>query len=236
MTILSIIQAVADEVGVTRPSAVISSNDGTVRQLLALANREGKSLARLGNWTTLTKEHTFDTVNGTAAYALPSDFDYIVNQTAWDRDNYWMLRGPLSVPLWQAIKSGLYDSTALRKGFRIKGSSSTRFYIDPTPTVVDTIVFEYQSKSWCQSSGGTGQTAWAADTDTGILDEDLMAMGIKWRFLKAKNFDYAEEFREHQNQCLKALGRDGGRPVLDLGERGGRMFDPNIQDADYPTS
>lgn len=236
MSLLSIVQNVCDEVGISRPSVVVGSTNQQIRQLLALSRRGGKLLAGLGHWTVLTKEHTFATVNGTDAYALPDDFDYIVNQTAWDRANYRRMREAISPPLWQAIKSGLVQTNARWKGFRIKGSSATRFYIDPTPTSADTLVFEYQSLNWCRNAAGdTDRAAWAADDDTGILPEALLELDLIWRWRHAKGLDYAEDFRTFQMEADKALARDGGRPVLDLGDRPSRFFDPNIQDADFPS-
>ena len=71
-------QNVADFTGFERPTTVIDNTDPIARQLLALAQREGKQLMRVSDWAILKKEHTFSTSNGTAAYALPSDFDRLV--------------------------------------------------------------------------------------------------------------------------------------------------------------
>jgi hypothetical protein len=45
-SLLTIIQDVADRIGLVRPSSVIGSSDHQVRQLLALANQEGREQAR----------------------------------------------------------------------------------------------------------------------------------------------------------------------------------------------
>jgi hypothetical protein len=57
--------------------------------------------------------------------------------------------------------------------------------IAPTATAGDTYAFEYVSLNWCQSAAAAEQAAWAADTDTGILSEELMTDGIVWRYLYA---------------------------------------------------
>lgn len=65
MTLLELIQAVADELALNRPALVIGSTDPQTRQLLALLNRLGSDLARQYDWQELNKEHIFTTVSYT---------------------------------------------------------------------------------------------------------------------------------------------------------------------------
>ena len=245
MTLLTVVTNICDEIGFDAPTSVIGSSNETAIQMLALANRGGKQLAKrgkgLGGWAVLQTEHTFTTTNGTAEYALPSGFDFLLDDTLWDRTNQWRLWGPISPVEWQRVKSGvLASSTGPRRRVRIRPASSTNvkaFYVHPTPTVTgDTLVFEYVSLNWCQSSGGTAQSAWAADTDTGILDEILMEMDLKWRFAKAKGLEYAEDKREFELELAQALARDGGARMLDMAETGDLLLTANITDANFPSS
>ena len=180
-SLLQIIQTTCDEVGLPRPSVVVATTDDQVRQLLALANLEGEELAaragHVGGWPRLRMEHTITLATSTDNYAFPSDLQYFINSTGWDRTNDWQLLGPLSPQEWQVIKSGI-TVTGPRRRFRIMAN---RIYVDPTPTASEdgnTLVFEYYSNSWCQSSGGTGQSAWAADTDTLRLPERPFIHGL----------------------------------------------------------
>ena len=217
MTLLTIVQTVADEVGVPRPSSVIGSNDLTVRQLLALANREGKLLARRGNWTALVNEHTFTTVaqEEQTDTPIPADFDRAIGDTVWNRTDQDPGMGPLSPQEWQQEKassaSGPYSQFRIRNG---------KFLLFPAPDAGKTYAYEYVSRNWCRSSGGTGQSAWAADDDVGILDESLMEMGLKWRFRAAKGLDYSEEFRDYEAEVIRALSRDTWSPSIDMAAEG----------------
>jgi hypothetical protein len=60
------------------------------------------------------------------------------------------------------------------------------------------------------SRTSAAQSAWAADTDTGILSEEVMTLGVIWRFLKAKGFDYSEPFRTYEMAKARAENKDGG--------------------------
>lgn len=218
MTLLSTINQVQDSIGLPRSSTVISSTDQTVRTLLAFANEEGNALARRGSWNKLVKEATFVTVNGTASYALSTiapDFRHLLNDTSWNRDSRRSMGGPLSSQDWQAQQAWVAASPFQQ--FRIRGGD---ILITPTPTTAENIYFEYVSNSWCKSSGGTDQTAWAADTDVGILDEYLMGLGIKFRWLKSKGFPaYVEAEQMYNLEVQKALGRDGGARTVNLNSR-----------------
>lgn len=60
MDLLEIIQTVCDELGLPQPSVITTSQDVGVRQLYALANREGRELQQTNDWTCLTALHVVD--------------------------------------------------------------------------------------------------------------------------------------------------------------------------------
>lgn len=217
MTLLAIIQSAADLIGVTRPTTVVSSSDRNVRTLLALANVEGEELLERYAWPETNKQATFTTVaaelQGTLV-SIAADFGYIVNGTMWNRTLNQPVDGPLTPQERQQMASG--SVTGPFHDFYIRGAS---LYLFPTPTAGQSVYFEYQSNLWCQSSGGTGQTAWAADTDTGILDESLMKLGVVWRFKKKNGLDYAEDFRTYEQKLANATSRAGGKRTLDMSGR-----------------
>ena len=236
MTLLSICQNVADFTGFERPVTVVDNTDPIARQLLALAQREGKQLMRMSDWAILKKEHTFSTSSGTAAYALPSDFDRLVLETSYNRSDNDILTGPISSAEYQLVNHGM-ATTGTTEKFRLKAASNAlKFELDPTPSSTQTIGFEYVSNQFCQSSGGSGQAAWAADTDTGILDETTMEMGITWRFKQAHGLDFAEDFRQYQLEVRQAIARNGSAPILQLDDARKLIVGPYQTDGNYGIS
>ena len=236
MTLLSICQNVADFTGFERPVTVVDNTDPIARQLLALAQREGKQLMRMSDWAILKKEHTFSTSNGTAAYALPSDFDRLVLETSYNRSDNDILTGPISSAEYQLVNHGM-ATTGTTEKFRLKAASNAlKFELDPTPSSTQTIGFEYVSTQFCQSSGGSGQAAWAADTDTGILDETTMEMGITWRFKSSHGLDFAEDFRQYQLEVRQAIARNGSAPILQLDDARKLIVGPYQTDGNYGIS
>lgn len=219
MSLLSICQNVADEIGVDKPSTIVGNSDDTAKRLLAAAKREGRELARK-NWTVLQKEYTFSTASSDADYALPSDYDRMIADTVWDRTNYWKVRGALSPADWQVRKSAIIAQSDVRRAYRIKAVSGARqFVLDPTPSSVDSLVFEYISNEWCEDSGGTGQTQWAADDDVARIDESLIELGVRWRFLQRLGLSYFDEKDEYQRAVDHAYAADWAPSTLDMSEK-----------------
>lgn len=157
---------------------------------------------------------------GQVAYNLPSDLNYFITQTFWDRNFRWQLLGPLDAQEWQVLKSGI-SPTGPRRRFRIMGN---QFNIDPVPGFSTSDngaieAFEYYTKAWCQSTGGTAgtpQTVWTADTDNYLLDDDTMTLGIIWRYLRAKRLSYDEEKRTYDLLVERVMARDGASRNLPL--------------------
>jgi hypothetical protein len=68
-------------------------------------------------------------------------------------------------------------------------------------------VFEYQSTYFCQSSAGADQSAWAADTDVGVLDENLMELGVIWRFKKKNGWTIPRISALTSRNCKRDIPR-----------------------------
>lgn len=210
MTLLTIARNAATRLGLTQPSSVINSTDPNAVVLLAMAQEEGKTLARRNEWQVLQTEHTFQTADGTVSYSLPDDFDRILKDTVFNRTRRRRMVGDLTPDQWQQTQASLV--TMVNPAFRIRGGS---FLISPTPSAVETVAYEYMSTKWCQSSSGTAQAEWAADTDVGKLSEDLMTLGVIWRYRASKGLEYGEAMNTYEMEVAKAILNDGARVRID---------------------
>lgn len=210
MSLLTIVRNAADGLGLARPTTVINSQDPNAITLLAMAQEEGKTLARRHEWQALTTEHMFSTANGTSSYSLPPDFDRILKETVFNRTRRRRMMGDLTPQQWQETQASLV--TMVNPAFRIRGGA---FLISPTPSATETVAYEYMTTEWCQSSGGTGRTEWLADTDTGKLSEDITTLGVIWRYRKAKGLEYGEDMNTYEMEVAKAILNDGARVRID---------------------
>ena len=216
MSLLSIVQEVSGRLSLPQPSAVAGSSDKQVIQLLALANEEGTSLARRHPWQALVEEKTFTTVAAPAqAAALPADFDRFVPNSVFNRSTRRAVAGPLTPRQWQWIQAQPVYATACL-AFRER---TGQVLIAPTPPAGETIAYEYVARTWARSAGGAAQASFLADADTAVLDEALIGLGLRWRFLRAKGLDYAEEMASYEREIEQAMARDGGATALSIASR-----------------
>jgi hypothetical protein len=238
-SLLVIVQTACDELGIPRPSAVAGSTNADALQLLALANRTGKDLlgreGAAGGWPQLRKEYTFSLVDGTESYAFPTDLYRFINTTVWDRNQKWPMHGPISPQVWQVLKSGTIGSVGPRTRFRLMGGL---IYLDPVPSTTNTVVFEYFKNTWCtDSTGVTERTTFAADGDLPILSDELFILGIKWRYLKAKDLNYDEDYNIYEDYIARELGASTMAPVLSMDESLSASWrlidDTNIPDSGF---
>lgn len=220
MSLLTICQSVVQETGFPNLLQIAGNSDETARRLLGFCNRSGRSLQKQVDWTQLRVEYIFSTVNGTAAYALPSDYDRFIPTTMWDRTNFWALEGPLTPQEWQYVKSGLVQNGP-RSRFRLLPALNVdQFNVDPVPGDIRTLVFEYISKNWCLSAGGAQQSSFLADTDVAIgIFDHLITLDAIWRFKESIGMPYAEQRDEFDNELDLAKGRDGGNRIITMNRR-----------------
>jgi hypothetical protein len=166
-------------------------------------------------------------------YAMPTDFGYFINGTWWDRDQRWQMLGPLTAQEWQQLKSGL-STIGPRRMFRIYGN---KLAIHPVPDEdAQTLVFEYYSSFWCQSSTGTAKIEWSADTDYYNLDDDAFILGMKWRIKAAKGLDYVQEKMDYDMHTERLMSDNGGNRILPMNAQNNGAFllgYNNIPDTGY---
>lgn len=213
MTLLTIVNAAQSRLNLPISSTVVGNTSQTQKQLLAIANAEGIDTADAFAWQNLITEATFTTTatetQTNATFA--SDFGWIVQDTFWDRTATLPVRGPLSPSEWQAIKA--QSSPVAEPRFRIRGNT---ILFNPAPAAGHTCAYEYVSKNWCRSSGGTDQSLWAADTDVPKLPENVMVLGIIWRWKEAKELDYAEAYNTWFEARARAAARDGAKKKMSI--------------------
>lgn len=212
MSLLTIAQDAAREIGITPPDTIIGSSEANAITLRGIAQRVGRSLARRATWQKITKQTTFATVASTVTYDLASDFDWYLPETMFNRTRNRRVHGPISESMWQQIQASL--TTLVNPGFRFRGG---QILISPTPSSAETVAYEYISTQWCEASGGTDQSTWTADTDLPLFGEELHILGIVWRFKQSKGMDYSEAFRNYEAELNMAMIRDGARPRIDTG-------------------
>ena len=215
MGMLQLIQRFCERQNLNSPATVYGTTDPQITQIKALLEEEGNDLSKRGDWNELTFEATHTTLatesQGAISTIAANGFRNIKNDTIWDRT----LKLPVQVlndVEWQTQKG--FATTSPRYCARIRGGL---LLANPTPTAGNTWAFEYISKNWILGVDGTTyKQFFTLDTDTLLLPEELLTLGLRWRWKKEKGFDYAEDFRTYESQVIQALGSNGMKKSLSM--------------------
>lgn len=212
MTLLQLCQdAIEGLDGIDVPTTIFNNSDPTAITLKRMAMQVGRELARM-NWQALLTATSFVTASGTSQYSKPADFARFANRTFYNVSEELELNGPLSSATWAEITRGT-TLTTVQYSFRVAGN-----YIEltPMPTSVQTIGYDYYSRYYCTSSGGTAQENWAADSDLSRFPDDMVALGIRYRFQKAKGLPYADDKADYLQAIDNCLWDDTPKGLADV--------------------
>lgn len=166
-------------------------------------------------------------------FAMPSDFDRLIDRTDWDKSQHWEMLGPETGQQWQWLKSG-YISTGPRVRYRVLGNL---FQIWPALGANHQLGFEYLSNLWVTATGGSAptKTSFTVDTDTCIFPDRLMVLGTKLKYFEIKGFDTLALYRDYTMQLDLAKSFDAGSPTLSFAPQPANILIgfENIPDANY---
>lgn len=235
MSLLTLIQDVSKMIGLSSPTAVVTSADQRVLELLVMANVVGEDLSTRYEWQELVRTAQWSS-SGTIAQGtidsatIAADFGRFIDGTFWDRSLRQQVLGPATAQQWQSDLSNAIVSPPYK--FIVQNNI---LYIGPTPIGAgNTLVFNYVTKNWCQSSTGTGQSAFAADSDTTLIPERLFKLDLIWRWKSSKGLAYAEDLENAEREIDKHIGQNGGRRVLFIGGAPIEYLAGNVAAGDWP--
>lgn len=228
MTALSVIQNHCQMNALNTPSSLIGSTDTTIGQLFAVLKEILDEMVEASDHNVITLETTFVTIasedQGALATLAPSGFQWILNETLYDRTLKRPLYGPISAEEWQSIKA-LPNPGPFYK-YRIRGD---RFLLNPVPaSPFSTIAFEYAS-SWCvKSASGTLQSSIFADTDVFVFPERIIKKGLSYRWKQIKGLPYQADETQFYNQLNNYIARDGTGRRIDVANPSPQDIKPGI--------
>lgn len=196
--------------GFDAPGVYASATDTDGKQMFELANEQGFELAQESVvWEALKTTETITLVAGDQDYTLPTDYRYMAPGTEWDQNNERRVIGPLSPRLWARSEYG-GDVFGLNWRYEIRGGQVVFSQTVESGDAGTVISYDYVSSYWAKDSGGTAQARFVSDTDTQVFDDDIFIEGLKWRFKKAKGFDWEPDFALYTRHLDAYKARDGG--------------------------
>src|SRR3990167_802294 len=181
--------------------------------------------------TATTQTFTFSKV----LFALPSDFDRMVDYTHWDKSKHWNLLGPQTSQQREWLRSGYIASGPRIRYWQMGGY----FQIWPPLGAEEILSYEYVSKFWILATAAATpaptKELFTVDTDTCIFPDPLMRAIIKLKYFEVKGFDTTALYRDYMMQLDSAKAHDGMAPNLSMAPRPGSVLIGfnNIPDSGY---
>lgn len=219
VTLLGVVRAICEEMGLPVPSTASGSTQKQVVQLVAYANQAGDALRDEADWPALRKTATITTISGTSGYTvnLVAGADTftcsrIISETGWDSTNSWYFAGAVNDQEWAALQYGL-GTTPLRKMWRTTSDSTIEVF--PTPdSSGEFLTVSFICNQWAQSNAGAALTTLSSDNDVHLFNDRLFILGAKWRFLQMKGLPFGAEFAEYKQ--ILGVRKSAARPARSL--------------------
>lgn len=224
----AIIRAAAIECSLTNvPADPFTSPDEAMVQMCNLITQCGQELITAHQWEQLVRNATISTGASPPSdgqYDLPSDFNYMINQTGWTPANVGMglpLGGPLSEQVWAAIVASNLASSTIYVSFKI-AAGVLQFLPAPAPANID-ITYSYLSRGWVAVAGDTSdlEDSVQQSSDVIMFDRLLMIKMLAARYKQQKGLPADSSLEQFTMQFAAITGIDTPAPLLYMGGQWG---------------
>ena len=184
MSLITLAQALAKNVGVAVPATIVANSDRTAVEIMQFANEAGEEVARRVDWGVLQKAATLTGDGTNKTHTLPTDFSRMLRGAC-------MTSGASIVrPLSQGEFSTLTPAMGSPRYFLLTTSTAKLW---PYLANAATATVFYLSTNW--ASGGA---AFMNDADTALIDEDLLLKALIVRWRRQKGMAYQDEEAEYE--------------------------------------
>lgn len=211
MAILTALQSAAIRLVGQKPGAFFTSSGQIERELSDLVNEVAQDVAQYQDWQALIRVVEITGDGTTTEFALPDDYGrMLVNTEVADLSSWFWGFGH-----YLDINAFLYDEA---RGFNLTPGGwiiyGDRLRFSPAPSAGQAATFPYITKNWARAESLAPISQFTADTDTFLLPERLLTLGLVWRWRENKKLDASGD----QEAFIKALdeyaSKDGGSKII----------------------
>jgi hypothetical protein len=190
------------------PAAVFSSQAQLMVEMRDLVQDVAVDIAKSAEWRALTK---IGTLTGGLSFPLPDDYDRMLvgqgmqDQLGW----FWGYLAYADVSEYIMAVNGQLPT--MDPGGWIILDGAFKFW----PATSGTATYPYISKYLVRDVDGvTLKEQFTADTDTFVLSERLLTLGLIWRYRAQKGLEYAEDMQTYATALDQLTNSDKGARVL----------------------
>lgn len=214
MSLLTITQAIADTTSGPRPASIIGNTNPEAQSYLRSVVKVGLRLMKLYPWNALRKEAS---VTGAGSETLipsasmPSDFDRFIPETFWNRSSTVLLSGPVPAARWATLKAQSYLGDEIY--FTYRGGDVLAIPIVGSGA---SLTFEYVSNQYIRSAADAAQSTWQADSDTSLIDEELLALAATYDWLSNEGLPAQQAFAAFKEYFDMLQDNETAAPMISV--------------------
>lgn len=212
MSVLSACQNAMMRLVKYRPQSVFSSNDPTVLEIADLVNEVATFIMKKHDWQALTTIGSFVGDDVTMSFDKPADYDRmalgsdIQDNVTW----FWNFIHVPTVDEWILLKNSNWNLISPGAWILMED----KFQFNPAPPLGQRADFPYIKNTYARSATGWPKARFNADTDTFVLDERLLTLGLVWMWRQQKRLDSGQEEADFMFALSEEASRDQGSRTI----------------------
>lgn len=209
MNLAQMLNNVLEQSGFLSRQSYTGSADPDDKQMVAIANRVAYEIINGYRWPELRNVHKF-LMTSESKYDLPSDYQQMVADSVWQEDGSKPVEFPVPDRRWYMYKFTNWSDGGL---IRMRQYGDQLEIHDTQPG--EEIAFEYISKWYIRSVEDVGKEFFTDDSDTFMLDDQLLILGIQAHWMQTKLMpQYMEHFANYRAKTNEAIGRSTGARTI----------------------
>lgn len=214
MTVLTVAQNAALVLGLEVPTQLYGSTDRNAVELGNMLNRIRSRIRDEFDWQALQEEETIVGDAVTEGFDLPSDYyRMLLDSNLYNSD----------IPGWQVTKIESTDEwlqwkVSLVNPFsRIWALIANRIHILPILPLASEVLYYYIRDTDVRAADNSLKSSFTVDTDSYVLDEELLELALVWNWKAAKSLPYAKELNDYEVKLSSLCGADRGNRIVRTG-------------------
>lgn len=220
MNVLQIAQRASLLLDLERPTALFASTDRTMLEFADTVNVAAQQIMDDYDWSALIRTATVTGTGAQTAFPLPDDFSRMVRDASLlgVTLQWYPAQQMQDYNRWLELETYTDLQTWDQRWMVFGGQLNLR----PALPNAEVLRYGYITKNIVN---GADPTMFTADTDTWLLDDELLRLSIVWNWKQAKGFDFQAELAKYAEQLEKLRFRDvGSRQTIISGRGYGRRW------------
>lgn len=210
MTVGAAMASAAQRLVGYKPTTFFGSSDTFENELCDLVNEVAQDAAEFRDWQALVRVQDITGDGVTYQWSLPSDYSRMMLDSE-------IMDGPA----WLFGYTHLRDMNEFlflqARGFQPTPGGwiifADKLNFTPAPSLAQTATFPYISKKWARTNLGD-KAAFDADTDSFLLPERLLTLGLVWKWRQNKKLDFTGDDVAYADALSFYGAKDGGSQVI----------------------